>query len=336
MMYESPFHPGNLGKYSFLVTGGAGFVGSHIVEYLLKHGAGKVTAMDNLSTGSMDNVRIFENNAAYRFLKSDICDAAACLEAAKGKDFIFHQAALGSVPRSIKDPLATNDSNVNGFLNILTAARECRVKRVVYASSSSVFGDSPVLPKTEDHLGNPLSPYAVTKRTNELYAQVFSQVYRMEIIGLRYFNIYGPRQNPEGPYAAAIPLFMKALLDNEKPFINGDGEQSRDFTFVENAVQANIRAIFASHEGISGQVFNVAVGERITVNELYHYLKSIAGSDLEPVYRSDREGDVRHSLADISKARNILGYEPAIRVEEGLGITWAWFAKQHQKNNPSH
>ncbi len=329
-MTAPSFHNADISKLAFLITGGAGFIGSHIVEYLLDKGAGKVVVMDNLSTGDIANVHLFENNKRYQFYKGDICDVDQCMEACKGIDYVFHQAALGSVPRSIKDPIATNQSNINGFLNILIAARDQKVRRIVYASSSSVFGDSPALPKKEEQLGNPLSPYAVTKRVNELYAHVFAKVYNMEIIGLRYFNIFGPRQNPKGAYAAAIPLFMQALIDNKPPFINGDGEQSRDFTYVENAVQANIRAMFCEQKEAIGEVFNIAVGDRITVNSLFSFLKECAHSDLQPMYREEREGDVKHSLADISKANRVLGYKPEVQVQEGLSRTFEWF-RQHYK-----
>lgn len=328
-MYETKYHNTSIKDLSFLITGGAGFIGSHIVEYLLAHQAAKVRVIDNLSTGSIDNVNLFAENPAYEFTKADITDAESCNNACNGMNYVFHQAALGSVPRSIKDPLATNENNVTGFLNILLAAKENQVKRVVYASSSSVFGDSPALPKSEKQIGNPLSPYAVTKRVNELYAHVFAKVYSMEIIGLRYFNIFGPRQSPDGPYAAAIPLFIMALLDNTELFINGDGEQTRDFTFVENVVQANIRAMFTLKKDALGEVFNIAVGTRITVNELFKVLKERAGSNLKPKYREERAGDVRHSLADISKAAKLFDYKPAVQVDQGLKITFDWFKDQH-------
>lgn len=327
-MTPGMFHQDDLGRFSFLVTGGAGFIGSHLVEYLLTHKAGKVIVLDNLSTGFISNIRLFESFPQFHFIEGDITDPETCSKACQGIDYVFHQAALGSVPRSIKDPLATNQANITGFLNMLNAAREQKVRRIVYASSSSVFGDSAALPKVEEQLGNPLSPYAVTKRVNELYGQVFSRIYKMEIIGLRYFNIFGPRQNPGGPYAAAIPLFMQALMDHKRPVIFGDGEQSRDFTYVENAVQANIRAMFCPAETATGEVFNIAVGERITVNQLYHYLRETAGSDLQPEYAEERPGDVKHSLADISKAVSLLGYQPAVQVREGLSRTFQWFRQQ--------
>ena len=324
-MYEQKFHSEDISGNSFLVTGGAGFIGSNIVEYLLKNGAGKVRVLDNLSEGLRENVEMFLNNFNYEFVEGSIADYATCLKNCEGIDYVLHQAALGSVPRSIKNPVATNEANVTGFLNMLTAAKDSGIKRFVYASSSSVYGDSPDLPKKEEKIGKPLSPYAVSKVVDELYADVFSRTYKMEVIGLRYFNIFGPRQKPDGPYAAAIPLFMDALLNNKSPFINGDGEQTRDFTFVENAVQANIRGLFTKVEGATGQVYNVAVAERISINLLFNTLKKLTDSEINPTYREEREGDIRNSLADISKAQKYLEYEPTTRVEKGLEITLNWF-----------
>jgi UDP-N-acetylglucosamine/UDP-N-acetylgalactosamine 4-epimerase len=328
-LYQQAFHPGSLENLSFLVTGGAGFIGSHIVEYLLKYKAAKVRVLDNLSTGFRQNLDPFFAYPNFEFVEGDISDAEVCMKACEGMDYVSHQAALGSVPRSINDPLATNNSNVSGFLNILNAARLAAVKRMVYASSSSVYGDSPHLPKREAVTGEPLSPYAVSKKVNEFYANVFHKVYGMQVAGLRYFNIFGPRQSPEGPYAAAIPLFMNACMKNESPFINGDGEQSRDFTFVENAVQANIKALFSSEEEIRGKVLNIACGERTTINELFYMIKEIAQSNCEPVYREERSGDVKHSLADISLANKLTGYEPSFRIKEGLRITYEWFKSRY-------
>ncbi len=324
-MYQTKFHTDDISKTTFLVTGGAGFIGSNIVEYLLKNGAGKVRVLDNMSEGLRENVDLFINHPNYEFVEGNITDYETCLKNCEGVDYVLHQAALGSVPRSIKNPVATNESNVTGFLNVLTAAKDSGVKRFVYASSSSVYGDSAELPKREDNIGKPLSPYAVSKLVDELYADVFSRTYNMEIIGLRYFNIFGPRQKPDGPYAAAIPLFMDALLNNKSPFINGDGEQTRDFTFVENAVQANIRALFTNIEGATGQVYNVAVSERISINLLFNTLKKLTGSAISPTYREEREGDIRNSLADTGKAQKYLGYEPTVKVEKGLEITLNWF-----------
>jgi UDP-N-acetylglucosamine/UDP-N-acetylgalactosamine 4-epimerase len=327
-MPERMYHKTSIEDKSFLVTGGAGFIGSHIVEYLLRNKAKLVRVIDNLSTGSIENVSLFNDYSAYDFVKDDISDPAACEKACMNIDFVFHLAALGSIPRSIKDPLATNQSNITGFLNMLIAAKKNNIRRMVYASSSSVFGDSTALPKSEDQLGNPLSPYAVTKRVNELYARVFYQVYGMEIIGLRYFNIFGPRQNPDGPYAAAIPLFIHALMENKPICIFGDGEQSRDFTFVENAVQANILAMFSNNPAALGEVFNIAVGEQITLNHLLEFLLQYSSVDAEVIYGEERQGDVRHSMADITKARRVLGYEPRVFAKDGLLLTLEWYREK--------
>ncbi len=331
-MYKRPFHNVDLGRYKFLVTGGAGFIGSNIVEYLLKYKAGKVIALDNLSTGFRQNIIPFLSHDNFEFVEGDINRFETCAGVCRDVDFVMHQAALGSVPRSVKDPLSTNKANVTGFINMLFAAKECRVRRFIYASSSSVYGDSPELPKAENVMGDPLSPYAVSKRVDELYAGVFARVYGMEITGLRYFNIFGPRQSPSGPYAAAIPLFMFAALKNENPVIYGDGEQSRDFTFVENAVEANIKALFTKNRDTSAQIFNVAVGHQTTVNELFNIIRSVAGSNIEAQYREERPGDIKHSLADISLAKTMLGYNPAVSIKEGLDITFKWFKNQYAAN----
>lgn len=328
-MYQSPFHTSDISKATFLVTGGAGFVGSNLVAYLMKYGAGKVKVLDNLCEGKLENIEPFLNKPNFEFINGDIADADTCKRACQGADYVSHQAALGSVPRSLETPLLTNEANVTGFLNMLTAAKDANVKRFVYASSSSVYGDSLKLPKVEDHIGDPLSPYAASKFVNEVYAGVYALNYGIEVIGLRYFNIFGPNQKPDGPYAAVIPLFMDALLKGKAPYINGDGEQSRDFTFVENAVQANIRAMFSAVEGATGQVYNIALGEKTTVNELFFSLKEIIGSDIEPIYRDPRKGDVRDSLADISKAKAFLGYNPQVGIKTGLDITLKWFAKHY-------
>ena len=325
MIYTQPFHPGSIQHNRFLVTGGAGFIGSNIVEYLITHGAEKVTVLDNLSTGFEVNIQPYLGLPNFEFIKGDICDFDTCQKAARGVQYVFHQAALGSVPRSVKDPITTNKVNVDGFLNILVAARDQGVKRLVYASSSSVYGDQPDSPKLESIIGNALSPYAVTKRTNELYANVFAETYGIEVIGLRYFNIFGPRQSPTGEYAAAIPLFMDALLCQKPAFINGDGLQSRDFTFVANAVQANIKAMFTKQGGAIGQVYNIAVGEKKSIKDLYFLLQGFAESKQEPIYRENRKGDIRDSLASIEKAEKLLGYAPTHRLESGLRITFDWF-----------
>lgn len=324
-MYQTRFYEGSLENFSFLITGGAGFIGSNLVEYLLTHQAKKVIVLDNLSTGYQENLKSFESNPSFHFIEGDLRDLEICQKACKEVDIVLHQAALGSVPRSVKDPATTNAVNVDGFLNMLVAARDQQVKRLVYASSSSCYGDSQKLPKVEAEIGKPLSPYAVSKYVNELYADVFAKTYQMELIGLRYFNVFGPRQSAKGAYAAVIPLFMDALLNNEVATIFGDGEQTRDFTFVSNAVQANIRAALVNNPAAINQVYNVAVGQRISLNLLYDILKQKTNSLLEPKYTDPRPGDIRDSLADISKARTLLGYEPLVTVKEGLEMTLEWY-----------
>lgn len=322
-MYNQPFHTADISRSGFLVTGGAGFIGSNIVEYLMRYGAGRVRVLDNFSTGYMENIEPFFSRPEFTLIEGDIRDLDTCRRAMDGIDYVLHQAALGSVPRSINDPITSNDVNVSGFLNMLVAARDAGIKKMVYAASSSTYGDHPGLPKVEDKIGNPLSPYAVTKYVNELYAQVFSRVYDFHTIGLRYFNVFGPRQNPAGPYAAVIPLFIQAALQKEAPFINGDGATSRDFTFVENAVQANIRALFAPLD--HHEVVNVAVGEATTLNELWKNICDITGIDLPPQYRAERKGDVRHSLADVSKAEKLFGYKPGVNIQKGLEMAVEWY-----------
>ena len=324
-MYNTKYHTQDLSNYTFLITGGAGFIGSNLVSYLLENNAGKVRVLDNLATGFMKNIEPFQNNPNFEFMEGDIRNLETCKKAMEGIDYVSHQAALGSVPRSINDPLTSNEVNVTGFLNMLVAQKESKtVKRLVYAASSSTYGDSKTLPKQEENIGKPLSPYAVTKYVNELYADVFHKTYSTETIGLRYFNVFGPNQSPNGAYAAVIPLFMQALKDGKQPTINGDGEQTRDFTFVNNAVQANIRALFAGEEAVN-QVFNVAFGDRISLNELWDDLKTISGKNIAAVYGPPRKGDVRDSLANIEKGKKLLGYEPLYSVKEGLKITWDWF-----------
>jgi UDP-N-acetylglucosamine 4-epimerase len=280
---------------------------------------------DNLATGSADNLVSYHKDSRFEFFEGDIRDFEQCVKACEGIDLITHQAALGSVPRSIKDPRTSNEVNITGTLNIFTAATEAKIKRVVYAASSSTYGDHPGLPKVEDKIGKPLSPYAVTKYVNELYANVYASLYGTEFIGLRYFNIFGPRQNPQGPYAAVIPLFVKAILENKAPVINGDGNHSRDFTYVDNAVQANILSLFTENKDAVNQVYNIACGAQTSLNELFSSLRSEAGSELEPIHGSERQGDVKHSLADITKARNLLGYTPLVSVDEGLRKTFRWY-----------
>ncbi|HAS40576.1 MAG TPA: LPS biosynthesis protein WbpP [Microscillaceae bacterium] len=331
-MYNHTFHQEDLSNYSFLVTGGAGFIGSNLVEYLLKYGAKEVRVLDNLSTGNTENLKAFETRPNFQFIQGDIRDIETCQQACKNIDYISHQAALGSVPRSINDPATSNAVNISGFLNMMIAAKDNQVKGMVYASSSSVYGDSKILPKQEDKIGNPLSPYAVTKLVNEQYARVFGNVYGLKLIGLRYFNVFGPRQSPNGPYAAVIPLFIQALVDNQAPTIFGDGEQTRDFTFIENVVQANVKAMFASKEEAWGEAYNIGVGGRTSLNTLYQILKEKAGKDLSPNYGEPRMGDVRDSLADISKARELFGYDPQVAIEEGLQITLDWFLQKEVPN----
>lgn len=323
-MYQVPYHTLDLSQYNFLVTGGAGFVGSNIVEYLLKYGAKRVRVLDNFSTGTNKNIKEFLGNPAFELIDGDIRNLEICRLAVEGIDFVSHQAALGSVPRSIDDPLTSNEVNVGGFLNVLVAAKDAGVKRMVYAASSSTYGDHSSLPKVENAIGNPLSPYAVTKYVNELYASVFSSTYNFHTIGLRYFNVFGPKQNPTGPYAAVIPLFIESALQGKTPVINGDGKTSRDFTFVANAVQANVKAMLVpDHQ--KHEVVNVAYGERTTLLQLWDKIAEMTGLELAPVFKEERKGDVRHSLADISKAKELLDYQPVFSVLDGLEITAKWY-----------
>ena len=313
-----------------LITGGAGFIGSNLVEKLLQTpDVELIRVLDDLSTGNKKNIENFSANKKFEFVEGDIRDFNTCLTACHEMDVVSHQAALGSVPRSINDPLKTNEVNITGTLNIFTAVKEKRIRRVVYAASSSTYGDHPGLPKVEEKIGNPLSPYAVTKYVNELYANVYATTYGIEFIGLRYFNVFGPQQSPNGPYAAVIPLFIKSVLDNEPPTINGDGEHSRDFTFVANAVQANELALFTGNPAAVNQVYNIAYGERTSLNQLFEMIKEVAGSDLAPKYGQERKGDVKHSLADISKAGNLLNYKPGVSVKDGLKTTFEWYRKHH-------
>ncbi|MEY4702723.1 MAG: hypothetical protein RIR96_620 [Bacteroidota bacterium] len=325
------FHKEDLSQKKFLVTGGAGFIGSHIAEYLLKHGAKQVRVMDNMVNGFESNLEILRKYEAFEFVKGDIRNPEDCLKACEGIDHVSHQAALGSVPRSIKEPVYFNDVNVGGFVNMLHAAVEAGVKTFVYASSSSVYGDEPTLPKTENRVGKCLSPYAATKKTNELYAQVFADTYGVKIMGFRYFNIFGPRQDPDGPYAAVIPLFVKGIMRKQEVFINGDGEQTRDFTYVDNAVQANIKGMMSTEEASFNKVYNVAVGEYFTVNQLYETCTRHLGIDWKPTHREPRAGDIRNSLADISSAHQLLGYVPVKKFEAGLIETIEYFKTIYDK-----
>ena len=312
-----------------LVTGGAGFIGSNLVKKLLAdERITLIRVFDNLATGALDNIREFRDHPCFQFVEGDIRDYASCLSACEEIDSISHQAALGSVPRSVHDPLTTNEVNITGTLNIFTAAKEKKIKRIVYAASSSTYGDHPGLPKSEDKIGRPLSPYAVTKYVNELYARVYADLFGLELIGLRYFNIFGPKQNPKGAYAAVIPLFAEALLNGIAPVINGDGSHSRDFTYIDNAVQANIHSLFTTKKEAINQVYNIACGQQTSLLQLFDYLKKEAGSDLQPLHGPERKGDVKHSVADISKAKSMLGYDPVVSVEEGLKKTFRWYKEK--------
>ncbi len=327
----------------WLVTGAAGFIGSHLLETLLANGQ-DVVGLDNFATGhrsNLESVRAAVGEEAWRrhrFIEADIVDPAACGEACVGVDYVLHQAALGSVPRSIADPQATHAANATGFLNMLLAARDAKAKRFVYAASSSTYGDHPALPKVEDVIGRPLSPYAVTKYLNELYADVFGRCYGMATIGLRYFNVFGARQDPDGPYAAVIPRWARAMLAGEPCVINGDGETSRDFCFVANAVQANLRAALTDNPEALNQVYNVAVGGRTTLAELHRLLREalVASGAVtevaEPVHRDFRTGDVRHSQADIGKAQRLLGYAPTHDVQAGLAEAVRWYVARFRQS----
>lgn len=335
-LYETLQKQLNVEPKTWLVTGGAGFIGSNLIEALLKLKQ-HVVALDNFSTGyqrnfdEVQNLVSVEEWAKFRFINGDIRDIASCHYACEGVDYVLHQAALGSVPRSIADPITTNQSNIDGFLNILVAARDAKVKRFVYAASSSSYGDHPTLPKVEENIGKPLSPYAVTKLVNELYAEVFAKTYGFKAIGLRYFNIFGRRQDPDGAYAAVIPRWIASMIKNEPVYINGDGETSRDFCYVDNAIQANLLAATTTNAKAVNQVYNVAVGDQTSLNTLYHHLHANLAThyshlqDLKPIYRDFQPGDVRHSLADISKAQQWLGYCPTHRIQDGLKETIAWY-----------
>lgn len=322
---DHKFHDADLGNLSFLITGGAGFIGGHIAEYLLRNGAGKVRVLDNMTNGFETNLNILRGYSSFEFIEGDIRDIETCRNACKEIDYVSHQAALGSVPRSIKEPSYTNDVNVGGFVNIVKAAVENNIGKLVYASSSSVYGDEPSLPKKEEKTGNCLSPYAVSKKADELYAQVFAGVYDIQLIGFRYFNIFGPRQDPDGPYAAVIPLFVKAIMNRLPAYIYGDGNQTRDFTFVDNAVQVNIKGMLSKNIEASNKVYNVAVGENYTVNHLYDEIRQYLRSDHKATHGEPRAGDIRNSLADISLAKNLLGYQPATKFDQGLQNTIEYF-----------
>ena len=324
------FHTDDISESNFLITGGAGFIGGHIAEYLLKNGAAKVRVLDNMVNGFEKNIALLKTYPAFEFIEGDIRNADTCQQACKGIHYVSHQAALGSVPRSIKEPVYFNEVNVGGFVNMLKSAVDNGIRQFVYASSSSVYGDEPTLPKVESRVGNCLSPYAATKKTNELYAQVFADVYGLKIMGFRYFNIFGPRQDPDGAYAAVIPLFVKGIMKQTPVYINGDGEQTRDFTFIDNAVQVNIKGMLTKNAEAFNKVYNVAVGENFSVNYLYNACKANLQSDFEATYRKPREGDIRNSLADISLANELLGYQPTKKFEDGLTETIEYFKKMYQ------
>jgi UDP-N-acetylglucosamine 4-epimerase len=320
-----------LNNSKILVTGGAGFIGSNLCEELLTYDS-EVVCFDNFSTGKMENILPFLKNKNFRLIVGDIRNIDDCNRAVEGIDYVLHEAALGSVPRSIKDPITSNDVNVSGFLNILVAARDAKVKRFVYAASSSTYGDSKSLPKIEDTIGKPLSPYAITKYVNELYADVFSKTYGIECIGLRYFNVFGRRQDPNGAYAAVIPLFVKKLINHESPVINGDGEYSRDFTYIKNVIQMNILALTSTNKEALNTVYNTAFGERTTLNQLVSYLKEYLSkydsqiANIEISYGPNRSGDIPHSLASIEKAKSLLDYNPKYSMKQGLeeAVEWYW------------
>ncbi len=307
----------------FLITGGAGFIGSNLAEYLVNEGY-QVRVLDNLATGRIENIKELFDKPNFEFLEGDIRSLEDCQKACVGIDYVLHQAALGSVPRSIKDPKTTNDVNITGTLNMLIAARDHQVKRFVYASSSSVYGDEVNLPKVEEHIGKPLSPYAITKLVNELYAKNFYDLYGLPTIGLRYFNVFGRRQDPRSIYAAVIPNFVKELKKGKSPVIYGDGSQSRDFTYIDNVIEANIKACLAKEEA-NGEVFNIAYGRQVTINDLYKTITTLMGLDVEPIYEKERPGDIKHSLADISKARKLLNYNPQYSFDDGIKLTIEWY-----------
>ncbi|OUT99631.1 MAG: LPS biosynthesis protein WbpP [Flammeovirgaceae bacterium TMED32] len=322
-MRNTIFHKESLENFKFLITGGAGFIGSNLAQYLLKHNAGLVRIVDNLSNGSRANIAPFAlYKDRFEFIEGDISDLVTCKEAVKDIDFISHQAALGSVPRSIKDPVATNKANIDGFLNMLFAAKDAKcLKKMVYAASSSTYGDSKVSPKVEGAEGRPLSPYAVTKLVNELYAEVFSNVYNLHSIGLRYFNIYGPKQDPNNPYAAVVPLFVAAALKKERPKIFGDGATARDFTYVENAVQANIKGMLNGRALKQHEVVNIACGKQTSLLQIWEQLRQMENINLTPVFFEERAGDIKLSLASIKKAGELIGYHPEVHFKEGLKYT---------------
>lgn len=316
-------------KVNLLITGGAGFIGSNLVEHFLNHPrVALVRVLDDLSNGYYDNIRKFENHPKFEFIKGDITDYTTCQQAMQGIHKVSHQAALGSVPRSIENPMRTNEVNVGGTVNILHAAKEAGVERVILAISSSTYGDSTKLPKVEGEEGNPLSPYAVSKMAIEHYARVFHTTYGLNYIGLRYFNIFGPKQNPDNPYAAVIPIFCKAFIEGKRPTINGDGTYSRDFTYIANAIQANEKALFTEYEEALNEVYNCACGDQVTLNQMVDYLKEISGKELDPIHGPVRPGDVPHSKAAIDKIINNLDYKPEVKFSKGLKKVYEWYMEE--------
>lgn len=312
----------------FVVTGGAGFIGSHLVDVLMQNGAKSVIVIDNLITGNEDNIKHHFSDQRFTFIKADLCSYEVCSKYCRDIDVIFHQAALGSVTRSIENPLLTNQINIDGFINVLWAAVQNQVSKIVYASSSSVYGDLQTEERVEEILGTPLSPYAVTKRTNELYAEVFSRRYNLQVIGLRYFNVFGPRQESNSPYAAVIPLFINAFCNYQRPIIYGDGNQKRDFTYVENVIHANILSAFSKLPHHSSYIFNIGTGNSVSVNKLFQIIKELFMLDIEPIFKPPRPGDVYYSLANISKAENILGYKPIVSLFDGLQKNICYFKER--------
>lgn len=318
-------------KTNILITGGAGFIGSNLCEYFLSKG-NKVTCLDNFATGHLHNIEHLFTNENFTLIKGDIRNSDDCKKAVENVDYVFHQAALGSVPRSINDPITTNEVNVSGFLNMLVASRDANVKRFIFAASSSTYGDSEALPKVEEVIGKPLSPYAITKYVNELYAEIFSKTYGLETIGLRYFNVFGRKQDPKGAYAAVIPKFVMQFMNNESPIVNGDGNFSRDFTYIDNVIQMNELAMLTTNKEAINTVYNTAFGEQTTLNEMIFYLKNFLSDfdstiqDIKIIHGESRKGDIPHSLASIDKARKLLNYNPRYSFKDGLkeAVTWYW------------
>ena len=319
------YHEGDLSNHSFLITGGAGFIGSNIVSYLVQHNAGKIKVLDNLSNGHIKNIQEYFDYPGFEFIEGDITNYETCCESVKDIEFISHQAALGSVPRSIENPMQSAEVNILGTLNLMYASIQMKIDRVVLAFSSSTYGDHPDLPKVEHEIGNPLSPYAVTKASIEQFADVFGNTYNLKWIGLRYFNVFGPKQNPNNPYAAVIPIFAKAFLTDGTISINGDGHNSRDFTYVDNIIKLNELSLFVENKEALNQGYNAACGGRVSLREMVAIMQRITGKDINMTFAPERVGDVKHSMASIKKASDLLGYKPVVRFEEGLQRTMTWY-----------